>query len=37
MCILELIKVLIYESHHDKHKHDNKSKLLFRDNVSLMY
>ena len=37
MCILELVKVLMYEFHHDKHKHDSKSKLLFPDDDSLMY
>ena len=39
MCILELIKVLLYEFHYDyiKNKYDNKSKLLFKDTDSLMY
>ena len=39
MCIFELSKVLMYEFHYDyiKNKYDNKSKLLFRDNDSLMY
>ena len=36
---MELIKVLLYEFHYDciKNKYDNKSKLLFTDNDSLMY
>ena len=31
LCILELIKVLMYEFHYDyiKNQNDNKSKLLF--------
>ena len=35
-CILELIKVLIYEFHYDyiKNKYDNKSKLLFTEAYS---
>ena len=39
MCILELIKVLMYEFHYDyiKNKYDNKSELLFTDTDSLMY
>ena len=39
MCILELIKVLMYEFHCDyiKSRYDNKSKLLFTDVDSLMY
>ena len=39
MCILELSKVLMYEFDYDyiKNKYDNKSKLLFTDNDSLMY
>ena len=39
MCILELIKVLIYEFHYDfiKNKYDSKSKPLFTDTDSLMY
>ena len=39
MCILELIKVLIYEFHYDyvKNKYDNDSKLLFTDTDSSMY
>ena len=38
MCILELIKVLMYEFHYDyiKNKYDSKSELLFTDNDSLM-
>ena len=39
ICILELIKVLMYEFHYDyiKNKYDSKSELLFTDNDSLMY
>ena len=39
MCILESSKVLMYKFHYDyiKHKYDNKLKLLFADNDSLMY
>ena len=39
ICILELSKVLMYESHHDyiKNKYGNKSRLLFTDTDSLMY
>ena len=39
ICILELSKVLMQEFHYDymKNKHDNKSKLLFRNIDSLMY
>ena len=39
MCILELSKVLMYESHYGyiKNKYDNKSKLLFTNTDSLMY
>ena len=39
MCILELIKVLMYEFHYDyiKSRYENKSKLLFTDVDSLMY
>ena len=39
MCILELSKVLMYESHYDyiKNKYVNESKLLFTDTDSLMY
>ena len=39
MCILELSKVLMYEFHYDyiKNKYDNKSKLFFTDNDSLLY
>ena len=39
MCILELIKVLMYEFPYDfiKNKYDNKSKLLFTGTDSLMY
>ena len=36
MCILELSKVLMYESHYGyiKNKYDNKSKLLFTNTDS---
>ena len=39
MCILELIKVLIYELHYDciKNKFGNNSRVLFTDTDSLMY
>ena len=39
MCILDLSKLLMYESYYDyiKNKYDNKSKLLFADTDSLMY
>ena len=39
MCILELSKVLMYKFHYDyiKNKYDNKSKLFFTDNDSLLY
>ena len=39
MCILELSKVLMYEFHYDyiKNKYGNNSRLLFRDNDSLMH
>ena len=39
MRILELSKVLRYEFHYDyiKNKYDNESKLLLKDNDSLMY
>ena len=39
MCILELIKILMYKFHYDyiKNKYDNISKLLFTDTDSLMY
>ena len=39
MCILELSKIVMYKFHYDyiKKKYDNKSKLLFTDNGSLMY
>ena len=39
MCILDLIKVLIYRFHYDysKNKHGNNSWLLITDNDSLMY
>ena len=39
MCILELSKVLMYESHYDciKNKYDNKSKILFTSTDNLMY
>ena len=39
MCILELSKIAMYKFHYDyiKKKYDNKSKLLFTDNGSLMY
>ena len=38
MCILELIKVLMYEFHYDyiKNKYDKKSKPLLTDTDSLM-
>ena len=37
--ILKLIKVLMYELHYDyiKNKYDNKSKLLFTYNYSVVY
>ena len=39
MSILDLSKVLMYESHYDciKKEHDNNSRLLFTDADSLMY
>ena len=39
MCILKLSKIVMYKFHYDyiKKKYDNKSKLLFTDNGSLMY
>ena len=39
VCILELSKVLIYESHYDliNNKYGNSSRLLFTDTNSLMY
>ena len=39
MCILELIKVLMYEFHYDyiKNKYGNNSRLLFTDTDCLMY
>ena len=39
MCILELSKILMYELHYDyiKNKYGNDSRLLFKDNDSLMY
>ena len=39
MCILELSKIVMYKFHYDyiKKKYDNKSKLLFTENGSLMY
>ena len=39
MCILELSKIVMYKFHYDyiKKKYDNKSRLLFTDNGSLMY
>ena len=39
MCILELIKELVYELHYGyiKNKYNNKSKLLFTGTDSLMY
>ena len=38
MCILELSKIVMYKFHYDyiKKKYDNKSRLLFTDNGSLM-
>ena len=39
MCILELIKVLMYKIHYDhiKNKYDSKSKLLLTDTDNLIY
>ena len=39
MCILELSKVSVYESHYDyiKYNYGNDSRLLFTDTDSLMY
>ena len=39
MCILKLSKIVMYKFHYDyiKKKYDNKSKLIFTDNGSLMY
>ena len=39
MCIFELSKVLMCESHYDyiKYKQGNNSRLLFADTDSLMY
>ena len=39
ICILELSKVLVYESHYDyiKNKYDGNSRLLFTYTDSLMY
>ena len=39
MCILELIKVIMYEFHYDyiENKYGNNSRLLFLDTDSLMY
>ena len=39
MCIFELSKVSMFESHYDyiKNKYNNKSKLLFTDTDNLMY
>ena len=39
MCILELTKVRMYESHYDyiKNRYDNKSRLLFTDINGLAY
>ena len=39
MCVLDLIKVLMYEFHYDyiKNKYGNNSRLLFTDTDRLMY
>ena len=39
MCISEVSKVLMYEFHYDyiKYKYDCRSKLLFKDTISLMH
>ena len=39
MCMLDLSKILKCKFHYDyiKNKHDNKSKLLFKDTDNLMY
>ena len=39
MCVLDLSKVLMYDSHYDriKNKYGSNSRLLFTDFASLMY